>query len=137
MTTIEQLERATWPDPGPDASALVRRCSALARTPLDEFTVEDLRLMLGQQIAVPALLPLALHVLLQDPLAEGDYYPGDLLVNVLGLPEPSWSGLPAERGQLVSVLTELVASSPPLDPGLKPRDPARLVRDTVLRFLSR
>ncbi|SCE64032.1 hypothetical protein GA0070214_10183 [Micromonospora chaiyaphumensis] len=93
--------------------------------------------MLGQQIAVPALLPLALHVLLQDPLAEGDYYPGDLLVNVLGLPEPSWSGLPAERGQLVSVLTELVASSPPLDPGLKPRDPARLVRDTVLRFLSR
>ncbi|MFI2652256.1 contact-dependent growth inhibition system immunity protein [Micromonospora fulviviridis] len=87
MATIEQLERSVWPDPGSDASFLVTRCAHLRRKPLAEFTVEDLRMMLGQEIGVPALLPLAVQVLLRDPLVEGDYYPGDLLSNVLRLPD--------------------------------------------------
>ncbi|GHJ50947.1 hypothetical protein Nm8I071_02540 [Nonomuraea sp. TT08I-71] len=74
-----------WPDPGPDTSFLVRRCTELRRKPLAEFTVEDLRIMLGQEIGVPALLPLATEVLLRETLAEGDYYPGDLLRTVLRL----------------------------------------------------
>ncbi|MCW3816178.1 contact-dependent growth inhibition system immunity protein [Micromonospora sp. DR5-3] len=68
MTTIEQLEFDVWPDPGPDASFLVRRCWELQRKPLAGFTVEDLRIMLGQEIGVPALLPIAVQVLLRDPL---------------------------------------------------------------------
>ncbi|RKF27772.1 hypothetical protein D7I43_08745 [Micromonospora globbae] len=40
MTTIEQLERDVWPDPGPDATSLVRRCTELRRKPLAEFTVD-------------------------------------------------------------------------------------------------
>ncbi|MEU5722368.1 contact-dependent growth inhibition system immunity protein [Micromonospora sp. NPDC047738] len=48
MTTIEELERDVWPDPGPDDTFLVRRCLELRRKPLAEFTVEDLRIMLGQ-----------------------------------------------------------------------------------------
>ncbi|MFD4208614.1 contact-dependent growth inhibition system immunity protein [Micromonospora tulbaghiae] len=87
MTSIEQHERDVWPDPGPEATSLVRRCAELRRKPLAEFTVEDLRVMIGQEIGVPALLPLALQVLRRDPLVEGDYYPGDLLANVLRLPE--------------------------------------------------
>lgn len=49
VTTIEQLERDVWPDPGPEATSLVRRCTELRRKPLAEFTVEDPRLMLGRQ----------------------------------------------------------------------------------------
>ncbi|MFI7594725.1 contact-dependent growth inhibition system immunity protein [Micromonospora sp. NPDC049359] len=114
MTTIEELERDRWPDPGPDATFLITRCSELRRKPLAEFTAEDLRIMLGQEIAVPALLPRAVHVLLSDPLAEGDYYPGDLLANVLRLHDSAWSELRVERQRLASLLTELVAgpSSP-------------------------
>ncbi|MFF0152457.1 hypothetical protein [Micromonospora sp. NPDC005203] len=33
MTTIEQLERDVWPDLGPGATSLVRRCTKLRRTP--------------------------------------------------------------------------------------------------------
>ncbi|MFE9204360.1 contact-dependent growth inhibition system immunity protein [Micromonospora sp. NPDC007230] len=135
MTTIEELERDVWPDPGPDDTFLVRRCLELRRKPLAEFTVEDLRIMLGQQIGVPALLPLAVRVLLRDPLAEGDYYPGDLLSNVLRLPDSAWSTLRPERQQLASVLAELVAGPPFSEPGLRPRDPDRLLRDAILRFL--
>ncbi|MGN9808861.1 contact-dependent growth inhibition system immunity protein [Micromonospora sp. BQ11] len=135
MTTIEQLERKVWPDPGPDATPLIRRCTELRRQPLTEFTVEDMRIMLGQHIGVSALLPRAVQVLLRDPLAEGDCYPGDLLTNVLRLPDSAWSSLRAERERLASVLAELVAGPPFSDPDLKPRDPDRLLRDAIVRFL--
>ncbi|MEH0984684.1 contact-dependent growth inhibition system immunity protein [Micromonospora sp. CPCC 205556] len=137
MTTIEQLEREVWPDPGPDATFLVSRCAELRRKPLAEFTVEDLRIMLGQEIGVPALLPRAVQVLLRDPLAEGDHHPGDLLLNVLRLPDSAWSNLRAERQRLASVLAELVAGFPFSDPDLTPRDPDRLLRDAIVRFLGR
>jgi hypothetical protein len=50
---------------------------------LDDFTVEDLRIMIGQKIGLLHLLPLAIKILKHDPLAEGDYYPGDLLTSVI------------------------------------------------------
>ncbi len=137
VTTIEQLERDVWPDPGRDATSLVRRCVELRRKPLAEFTVGDLRVMLGQEIGVPALLPLALQILLRDPLTEGDYYPGDLLANVLRLPESAWSGLRAERERLRSVLAELVAGLPFSGPDREPREPDRQLRDAIARFLGR
>ncbi|MBU8856590.1 MULTISPECIES: contact-dependent growth inhibition system immunity protein [unclassified Micromonospora] len=137
MTTIEQLERDVWPDPGRDATSLVRRCVELRRKPLAEFTVEDLRIMLGQEIGVPALLPLASQVLLRDPLAEGDCYPGDLLANVLRLPESAWSGLGAEREGLRCVLAELVAGRPFSGPDREPRVPDRQLREAIVRFLGR
>ncbi|MEU4339514.1 contact-dependent growth inhibition system immunity protein [Micromonospora lupini] len=137
MTTIEQLERDVWPDSGPDATFLVARCTALRRKPLADFTVEDLRIMLGQEIGVPALLPLAVRIVLREPLAEGDYFPGDLLTNVLRLPDSAWSNLQAERKQLAAVLAELVASAPFSDPDLRPHDPDRLLRDAIVRFIGR
>lgn len=105
MTTIEQLERDVWPDPDPDDTNLIRRCTELRRKPIAEFTVEDLRIMLGQQIAVPILLPRAVRVLLNDPLAEGHYHPGDLLAVVLRLPDSAWSS--AERRELASRVADL------------------------------
>ncbi|MEV0427582.1 contact-dependent growth inhibition system immunity protein [Micromonospora sp. NPDC050495] len=137
MTTIEQLERDVWPDPGPEVTSLVRRCTELRRKPLVEFTVEDLRIMLGQEIGVPALLPLAVQVLVRDPLAEGACYPGDLLANVLRLPDSAWSSLRSERKRLESVLAEFVAGPPFTDLDLKPRDPDRRLRDAIVRFLGR
>lgn len=93
-----------WPDPGPDATGLVRRCVALRRKALSQFTTEDLRIMLGQQIAVPILLPMAVAVLADDPLAEGNCYPGDLLCNVVRLPGDVWDGAGRLRDRLVEVL---------------------------------
>jgi hypothetical protein len=102
--TIEEIEGVREPGPGPDATTLIRRCLALRRKPLSEFTTEDLRIMLGQQIAVPILLPMAVKVLADNPLAEGDYYPGDLLYTVVRLPEPAWHGATRHRDRLAEVL---------------------------------
>ncbi|MFY1597924.1 contact-dependent growth inhibition system immunity protein [Micromonospora sp. WMMD737] len=137
MTTIEQRERDYWPDPGPDSTFLARRCTELRRKPMAEFTVEDLRLMLGQQIGVSDLLPLAVRVLLHDPLAEGDYYRGDLLLTVLRLPDSAWSNLRAERECVASTVAQLAVDPQFSDPGLRPRDPNWQLRDAMARFLGR
>jgi hypothetical protein len=49
------------------------------------LTVEDLRILLGQNVGVAILSPIAIDRLESDPLAEGDFYPGDLLVAALQL----------------------------------------------------
>lgn len=46
--------------------------------------------MIGQGIGLRWLIPLALDVLEVEPLAEGDFFRGDLLSNVLRAPKTSW-----------------------------------------------
>ena len=46
--------------------------------------------MIGQHIGLDYLMPLALEHLRADPLAEGDYYSGDLLVAVLKAGRDFW-----------------------------------------------
>ena len=91
--TLEMLERDVWPAPD-YSSHLAKTAHASRKTPLDDFTVEDLRLMIGQSIGLQYLLPRAMAVLANDPLAEGDFYPCDLLVQVAKIsPSPQLAPL--------------------------------------------
>jgi hypothetical protein len=92
--TLDQLEGVVWGEPTFD-SYLVTTCHRLRTKPVDEFSVEDLRIMIGQKIGLTHLVPLAVAVLEREPLAEGDFYRGDLLANVTGAVEwlqsnPEW-----------------------------------------------
>jgi hypothetical protein len=80
--TLDQLEGVVWGEPTFESS-LVTTCHRLRTKPIDEFSVEDLRIMIGQQIGLPHLVPLAVAALEREPLAEGNYYPGDLLANLI------------------------------------------------------
>jgi hypothetical protein len=80
--SLEQPERDRWGDAPEGASYLVRTVHALRARPLDSLDVEDLRILIGQEIGLDHLMPLALRTLETDPLAEGDFYPGDLLAAV-------------------------------------------------------
>ncbi len=44
--TLEELEGVVWDEPD-SASHLVTTCHALRRKPLGDFSVEDLRIMIG------------------------------------------------------------------------------------------
>lgn len=79
--------------PGYDSN-LVREAHRLRAVPIGELTDENLRLLLGQHIGAEWLVPIALARLQDDPLAEGDFYPGDLLSNVLGMDAAYWSSHP-------------------------------------------
>ncbi len=104
--TLEALEGVVWDAPG-DVSYLVTTCHALRRKPLGDFSVEDLRIMIGQGLGLPYLLPLALDVLEQDPWAEGDYYPGDLLASVLRVERGFWAQAPQLGARLRALVARL------------------------------
>jgi hypothetical protein len=87
--TLDEVDGA-WGDAPPDATGLILRCYALRRKPLEDLTVEDLRLGIGQEIALRHLMPLAIRVLELNPLAEGDMYRGDLLNAVLNVGADFW-----------------------------------------------
>jgi CDI immunity proteins len=110
--TLQQLEMHDWGEPAFD-SPLVKTCHRLRRKPLHEFTAEDLRIMIGQGIGLPYLIPLALERLEVDPLVGGDYYAGDLLKNVLVVQQPFWIAHPhlAQRiRRIVSRVEDLLPS---------------------------
>ena len=71
-------------------SHLVTRCHELRKLPLERLSTEDLRIMIGQEIGLEYLIPLALEILSNNLFAEGDYYEGDLLNSVLSIPTSFW-----------------------------------------------
>jgi len=87
--TLEELEGDNWGVP-PYPSHLVAECHRLRRVQLRSLTPDNLRLLIGQNIGLQFLVPLALQHLREDPLAQGDFYPGDLLCAVLRVNPEFW-----------------------------------------------
>ena len=87
--TLEQIEQKVWKEPR-DALSLVTTCHLLRKKPLKEFTTEDLRIMIGQNFNLDILIPLAMERLEENILAEGNFYEGDLLMNVLNSESNYW-----------------------------------------------
>jgi hypothetical protein len=93
-----------------DESALEAACITLYEKPLKDFTVENLRLMIGQSIGLEFLIPLAVELLRKNPFVEGDYYPGDLLSMVMQVEPSFWQ----THQDLYWSVSEIVAGLPSL-----------------------
>jgi hypothetical protein len=87
--TLEQLEKDVW-EPDTYGSKLTSTIHRLRKKVLNDFTIEDLRITIGQQEGLPYLVPLAIEVLKEDLFAEGDLYEGDLLKAVLTVDGKFW-----------------------------------------------
>jgi len=129
-SSIEELEGERWPEPDFD-SHLVRECNRLRRLQLRLFTVENLRIMLGQDIGSRYLVPLALGHLEADPFVAGDFYPGDLLCAVLSLPREFWSANPELRRRVAAVAGRAVDVAIAND-----EVPAKAIRKAHDRFVA-
>lgn len=89
--SLERLEKKTWTAlSSDDGSNLIKTCNSLRKKQLQDFTTEDLRIMIGQEIGLYFLMPLAIETLTNDLFAEGDMYEGDLLKNVLEVDTTFW-----------------------------------------------
>jgi hypothetical protein len=93
----------------------MRRCHELRRKPVEDFTVEDLRIMIGQAIGLDALVPIALSTVEDNPLAAGDYYEGDLLVSLVGIPNAYWADHPDDWFRLRDIAGRVAALASVLD----------------------
>ena len=60
-------------------------------------------MLIGQDVGTKHLVPLAIGFLEVEPLVEGDYYPGDLLLSLFRLPRVYWSANPDAFKRLLSV----------------------------------
>jgi hypothetical protein len=102
--SLDQLEGRSWGAAPADATRLIRAAHDLRRKPIGDLGVEDLRLLLLQRVSIELLVPLALSRLEPEPLAEGDFYPGDLLVAVLKIPSAYWQAHPDELHRAVQLV---------------------------------
>lgn len=105
--TLQELEGKDWGDGSYFPSHLVLTTHALRRKPLRDFTIEDLRIMIGQNLSLEYLIPLAIEQLQLDPLAAGDFYEGDLLASVLKVESDFWQKQPDLRRVVVDIVGEL------------------------------
>lgn len=121
--SLEQIEQDAWGDAPADASRLVRTAHELRRKPMALLTPEDLRLLIGQKVGIDVLVPRALAILADDPLVEGDFYPGDLLVAVMKLPMTYWQN----HGDQAATLRKIADSV---------EDPDDELQDDIERFRS-
>jgi len=115
---LDILDPPAWDPAPPDATFLIKRCHELRTKPLRDFTVEDLRIMIGQQVALHRLVGLALDRLRSDPLLEGDCYPGDLLASVLRVDAAFWNPFPDLEVE-ARKLAESLRDRSGLEPGLR------------------
>ncbi len=105
--TLEEIENEYWEEPE-FQSHLVTTCHRLRKKQLSKFTVEDLRVMISQQISLPTLMPMAMEVLSENPLAEGDFYPGDLLKVALEVDEEWHQDHSINTQQLIEITEEAI-----------------------------
>lgn len=108
-STLEELEGERWGKPA-YASHLVTECHRLRTVPLRLLTIENLRIMLGQDIGSRYLVPIGLEYLEAEPFVEGDFYPGDLLCTVLSLPRGFWADHPDLRDRVAAVAARAIAA---------------------------
>jgi hypothetical protein len=123
--SLQELEQDDWGEPV-YTSHLVQTCHRLRHVPLEDFATEDLRIMIGQQFSLLYLVPLALEKLEENPLAEGDFYPGDLLKVVLAIPEEFWGVHPDMRNALRRVFVKTKELLETVE-----EDDARTIRETL------
>ena len=103
---MEDITNVIWGQPTSD-SHLEKTCHTLVKKQLDRFTIEDLRIMIGQEIGTEYLMPYAIIELRKNILAEGDMYSGDLLSMVLSLDSSFWK----EQVEFTSILKDLVTEN--------------------------
>lgn len=65
--TLENLEKKIWPSLDSDESShLVKTCYSLRKKQLKDFSVEDLRIMIGQNTGLEFLIPIAIDILKEN-----------------------------------------------------------------------
>ena len=69
---------------------LINRHNQLLTKNVADFSVEDIRFLIGQRTALEILLPRAIELLNEDIVTEGDLFEGDLLLSVVSLDDFFW-----------------------------------------------
>lgn len=103
MKSLEVLENDFWGEPEFD-SYLVTTCHRLRKIPIQDLSPENLRMLIGQEIGLEYLLPIAFELLEESLLVAGDMYEGDLLCAVAQVSSKFWNSHTELKHQAISLL---------------------------------
>lgn len=101
--SLEELENSFWEHNDFD-SYVVQTVQAARKKPLRELSNEEIRVLTGQKVGLKYILPLAVAILKNDPLAEIRFFEGDLLECVLRLSPEDWKDNPNELRDLELII---------------------------------
>ncbi|WP_405799239.1 contact-dependent growth inhibition system immunity protein [Streptomyces sp. NBC_01506] len=112
--SLEDLEGVSWPEVPQNATGLMRAVYAMRKRPIGSLSAHEMARMIGQDVGLPWLLPLALEIL-QDTAQEqsdGGFYDDDLLTAVLTRGSEIWRSFPDLVGEVKELLDILDDKSP-------------------------
>jgi len=91
--SLEQLDGHRWPDPPQATTAMVRNIHELRRRPVGLLEPHELARLIGQDVGLPWLLPLAVEILRDTAprQAAGGWYDEDLLYAVVTRGREAWA----------------------------------------------
>lgn len=104
--SLEELEKDYWKDPVNFSTGLVERCFNYRKIPLQRLTIEQLRTLIGQNIGLKFLIPLASEKLKENILAEGDFYAGDLLNAIITSDVDFWKSNPILYKEIIQLIKQ-------------------------------
>ena len=104
--SLQQLENDYWEEDSKFPTPLVESVYKFRKIPLKDLTIEQLRLLIGQNEGLRFLIPLALKELNKDILVEGDYYRGDLLNMVFKIKNSFWQKNNNHKLELQAILRQ-------------------------------
>ncbi|MFF5494659.1 contact-dependent growth inhibition system immunity protein [Streptomyces aquilus] len=123
--SLEQLDGKRWPDPPEDSTPMVRNVYELRRRPVGTLEPHELARLIGQDVGLPWLLPLAVEILWDTAPKQvaGGWYDDDLLYAVVTRRPEVWEEVPDAARKLKETVMTLV-------------DLSRYVKQEVDDFLS-
>lgn len=104
--SIQELENDYWEDYEFETD-LVRRCHEYRKIPIPDLTNEMLRVLIGQEIGLPYLMPVILEKLLINPFMQGELYCCDVLNFVISIDPKYWLHKQEEFKKLEKVMEKL------------------------------
>jgi hypothetical protein len=117
--SIESLEKKNFGPLPNGESSIVQRLWRLRKVPINEFQIDDIRFMIVQGIGLKYLLFVAIDLLKENLLIEGNYYKGDLLNALLLLNKEQWEPYREHWDDVDTLIKDKLDYLRSIDPKLK------------------
>lgn len=102
--SIENLEKDIWGQSPKDSTPLVDKVHHLRTIQIEKLEPKDIRFLIGQNVGLKFLIPLALDILKADLFVDTDLYEGDLLRSVIQVNNHFWENNKELKHQLDGLL---------------------------------
>jgi hypothetical protein len=102
-SSLENLENDYWVKTNFEVG-LIEKCYHYRKIPIQDLSIEQVRLLIGQSIGLDFLLPIAIEFLEKNLLSEGDFYEGDLLESILKIKNDYWKNKRGFHKKIVGLI---------------------------------